>query len=295
MDTVSSTTISAEGDRTHAGHLCPNCETTRLSLEGLHCSTCAPTVEGVLKEVPGVHSATVSIGTGEAVVIHDRRAAQPETLVRAVEAHGYGVASVDGRMLLSDGTSVVDPTEAGEALAHDEETAAHRREYRRLMRKFWFAAAISVPVMLVAYPELRWLYLPYAFVDTVSDDTIWLLFVISGIATLPVLFYSGRAFFTGAWAAFRHQSADMNTLIALGTSAAWVYSTFALLLPQLFPEGTAEPFYDISAVVTALVVLGQALETRAKGQTSQAIRKLDRAPGQDRAGGPERFRGGSPG
>jgi Cu+-exporting ATPase len=89
-----------------------------------------------------------------------------------------------------------------------------------------------------------------------------------------VLFYSGRHFFTGAWAAFKHHSADMNTLIVLGTTAAWIYSTVALFLPMLFPAGTASPFYDVTAIVTALVILGQALEVRAKGQTSQAIRKL---------------------
>jgi Cu+-exporting ATPase len=85
---------------------------------------------------------------------------------------------------------------------------------------------------------------------------------------------SGGQFFRGAWSAFKHHSADMNTLIALGTSAAWIYSTVALLMPAIFPKGTATPFYDVTAVVTALVVLGQALEVRAKGQTSQAIRKL---------------------
>lgn len=156
----------------------------------------------------------------------------------------------------------------------DEESVAHEREYKSLMRKFWFAAIISIPVMLVAYPELPWLYLPNLFVAEASATLIWWLFVLSGVVTLPVMFYSGRQFFTGAWAAFKHHSADMNTLIALGTSAAWIYSTVALAFPGLFPEGTAEPFYDVTAVVTALVVLGQALEVRAKGQTSQAIRKL---------------------
>ncbi|HXF61775.1 MAG TPA: copper-translocating P-type ATPase [Caldilineaceae bacterium] len=166
---------------------------------------------------------------------------------------------------------VIEPaTEASE----DEETAAHAREYRSLMRKFWFAALIAVPVLLVAYPELPWLYLPNWFTDNISDQSIWWLFMLSGIVTLPVMLYSGHHFFTGAWAAFRHHAADMNTLIALGTSAAWLYSTVALFFPSLFPEGTASPFYDVTAVVTALVVLGQALEVRAKGQTSQAIRKL---------------------
>ncbi len=156
----------------------------------------------------------------------------------------------------------------------DEETAAHEREYKSLMRKFWFAAAISIPVMLVAYPELPWLYLPNLFVGEASETLIQTLFILSAIVTLPVMAYSGRQFFTGGWAAFKHHSADMNTLIALGTSAAWIYSTVALIIPSIFPEGTATPFYDVTAVVIALVVLGQALEVRAKGQTSQAIRKL---------------------
>ncbi|WP_198409595.1 copper-translocating P-type ATPase [Limnochorda pilosa] len=155
----------------------------------------------------------------------------------------------------------------------DTETAEHRREYRTLMAKFWFAAIVSVPVLLVAYPELPWLYVPYLFGD-VSEGTVRLLWALSGLVTLPVLFYSGRQFFTGAWGAFKHHMADMNTLIALGTSAAWLYSTVATLVPSIFPEGTAVPFYDVTAVVTALVVLGQAIEVRARGQTSQAIRKL---------------------
>jgi len=142
------------------------------------------------------------------------------------------------------------------------------------MRKFWFAAAVSVPTLLLAYPSVRWLYAPNWLGGSVSEPLVWWLFVLSGAITLPVMAYSGRQFFTGAWAALKHHSADMNTLIALGTSAAWVYSTVALLLPRLFPEGMAEPFYDVTAVVIALVVLGQAIEVRAKGQTSQAIRKL---------------------
>lgn len=156
----------------------------------------------------------------------------------------------------------------------DQETAAHMNEYRSLMAKFWFATIISIPTLLVAYPNIRYLYVPYLFTGTVSEGMIRLLWILSGVVTLPVMFYSGRQFFTGAWSAYKHHSADMNTLIALGTSAAWIYSTVAVLFPSIFPEGTAEPFYDVTTVVTALVVLGQALEVRAKGQTSQAIRKL---------------------
>ena len=159
-------------------------------------------------------------------------------------------------------------------LETDQEAQAIAKEYRSLVRKFWFAAAISIPVMLVAYPEVPWLYLPNLFIHEISENLIRWLYILSGLATLPVMAYSGRQFFTGAWAALKRHSADMNTLIALGTSAAWIYSSIALLIPGIFPEGTATPFYDVTAIVTALVVLGQALEVRAKGQTSQAIRKL---------------------
>ena len=122
--------------------------------------------------------------------------------------------------------------------------------------------------MATAYPEFT------PILKDLSKTTLRVIWGITGLRTLPVLLWSGGHFFRGAWSAFRHRSADMNTLIALGTGAAWVYSGVAILLPHLFPEGTAEPFYDVAAVVIALVVLGQALELRAKGRTSEAIKKL---------------------
>lgn len=225
--------------------------------QGVHCASCVRFIEEALSGIPGVLEATVNPATDTVLVRHIPGQVSFSAVKTAVESTGYQAAR---------------PIEETESI--DDETAAHRREYKGLMRKFWVATAISIPVMLVAYPELPWLYLPNLFVGSASESLIWWLFLISGLVTLPVMIYSGRQFFVGAWAAFRHHSADMNTLIALGTSAAWIYSTVALLVPAIFPEGTATPFYDVTAVVTALVVLGQALEVRAKGQTSQAIRKL---------------------
>ncbi len=229
----------------------------QLVVQGMHCASCVGTIESALRAVPGVTSAEVNYATEIARVRYQPVLADPAMLRTAIESAGYGVADAT-----ADAPSV------------DEETTAHRREYATLMRKFWLAAIISVPTMLVAYPSLKWFYLPNLFTNDPSEALIRGLFVLSGIATIPVMAYSGRQFFTGALAAFRHHSADMNTLIALGTSAAWLYSTVALIAPSLFPEGTGEPFYDVTAVVTALVVLGQAIEVRAKGATSQAIRKL---------------------
>jgi P-type Cu+ transporter len=189
-------------------------------------------------------------------------------------AHDDGVAPAAGVEAAPHAPTALAQPAISSGSDVDQETVAHQREYRSLMARFWFALAISIPVLFVAYPEIRWLYLPYLFRAAIADNTIRLLFILSGLVTLPVMFYSGRQFFVGAWTAFKHHSADMNTLIALGTSAAWIYSSVALAFPALFPEGMAEPFYDVTAVVTALVLLGQALEVRAKGQTSQAIRKL---------------------
>ena len=100
------------------------------------------------------------------------------------------------------------------------------------------------------------------------------LWTLRWLLTIPIMVYVGGRFFTGGWSAFRRHDANMDTLVALGTGAAWLYSTVAVAFPGLFPEGTAHPFYEATAVVITLVVLGQALEARARGRTSQAVRRL---------------------
>jgi Cu+-exporting ATPase len=150
----------------------------------------------------------------------------------------------------------------------DKQEQDREAEYRSLMARFWFAAIISIPVVLTAYPQ---------FVPGLQDlpmSTIRLIWAVDALLTLPVLLWAGRGFFVGAVAAFRHRTADMNTLIALGAAVAWLYSTATLTWPEVFPQGTAEPFFDVVAVVIALVVLGSALELRAKGKASEAIKKL---------------------
>lgn len=223
---------------------------TRIGIENLRCASCVNFIEDELKSTPGVLNATVNIATQEASVYYLPQNTTLADLNKAIETWGY-----KPRPALSDAPV-------------DKQEEAHAREYSRLMKMFWFAAIISVPVLLFAYPQ----YVP--LIRDLSMETIRWSWVLSAIATLPVLFYSGYDFFTGAWAAFKHRSANMNTLIALGTGAAWLYSTFAVAFPSVFPEGTSEPFYDVVAVVIALVVLGQALELRAKGQSSSAIKKL---------------------
>jgi Cu+-exporting ATPase len=223
---------------------------TRIGIDNLRCASCVGFIEDDLRATSGVLSASVNVGTQEATIPY---LPQQTTLA---QLHG----------VIQDWGYQARPAVSAEPV--DKQEAEHDREYRSLFRKFLFAALISLPVLITAYPQ----FIP--FVRDWSMATLRLAWLGAALLTLPVLFWSGGHFFTGAWAALKHRAANMNTLIALGTGAAWLYSTVAILLPSLFPEGTAEPFYDVVAVVIALVVLGQALELRAKGRTSEAIKKL---------------------
>ena len=223
---------------------------TRIGIENLRCASCVQLIEDELGSTPGVLAANVNVGTQEATVEYLPQQTTMAKLNAAIETWGYKPRAA-----------------VGEAPV-DQQEVAHAREYRRLMNKFWFAAIVSIPVVLTAYYQ----FMP--FLRDLETDSLRLLWGGTAVLTLPVMFWSGSDFFTGAWAAFRHRSANMNTLIALGTGAAWLYSTFAIAFPSLFPKGTSEPFFDVVAVVTALVILGQALELRAKGQSSAAIKKL---------------------
>lgn len=222
----------------------------KIGIENLRCASCVKFIEDELKSTPGVLNASVNIGTQEATVDYLPQNTTLAELNKAIEVWGYKPRSAAGNAPV------------------DKQEQAHANEYRKLMNKFWFAAAVSVFVMITAYYQVMPILRDW------SMDALRILWGVTALLTLPVMFWSGSDFFTGAWAAFKHRSANMNTLIALGTGAAWLYSTFAILFPAVFPEGTSEPFYDVVSVVIALVVLGQALELRAKGQSSSAIRKL---------------------
>ena len=154
----------------------------------------------------------------------------------------------------------------------DPPTSDGEREYRRLMRKWWFAAAVGVPTMVLSYP---WLLPVTRDLFPRGSDALHHLWVAMGIASLAVLMFSGSQFFGGLIQSITHRTATMHTLIAIGTGTAWLYSTIALLAPQLFPsEEFTDVYYDVTVVVTALVVLGMAMEIKARGRTSDAIRKL---------------------
>ena len=178
---------------------------------------------------------------------------------------------------MSAAPAVLAPKAAAPVITSAEEGAPSsglgeaEREYRALMRKWWFAAAVGAPTMVLSYPSVFGLgdVLPRG---SVALRIVWALM---GLGALAVLAYSGSQFFSGAWRALQGRQANMHTLIALGTGVAWVYSTVALVAPGIFPnEKFTDVYYDVTVVVTALVVLGMALEVKARGRSSQAIKKL---------------------
>jgi Cu+-exporting ATPase len=141
-------------------------------------------------------------------------------------------------------------------------------EYHMMIRKFWFAAAVGVPLLFLMLAE---------FLPTWSEALMpyhRLIGIVSAIVTLPVLAWSGSQFFESAWNGLRNHNTNMDTLVALGTGAAWVYSAFVVFAPRLFPARTAGTYFEVAVIVIALILLGQALEMRAKSRSSAAIRKL---------------------
>jgi Cu+-exporting ATPase len=210
----------------------------------------------------GVVDASFNLATMEVRVEYLLGAADVASIRRAIEQFGYRVRTAPQ----GDAT--------GEADVAAAEQAARAAEYRDLRRKFWVAALLSLPVLAIAMSHGRVAWLDFPGVN-------WVQLAL----TLPVVLYSGRQFYRGAWAAFRHRAADMNTLIAVGTGAAFLYSVVATVAPRLVAAAPssipgmsgmhgAPVYFEAASVIIALILLGRMLEARAKGETGDAIRRL---------------------
>jgi P-type Cu+ transporter len=231
-------------------------QSVRLGIKGMSCASCVSRIETALQELTGVSSVNVSFASGTAEVAYDPSETSFELLRKAITDTGY---------------EAVDPTpttDEGVAREQDE----REREYSGLMRKFWFAAVVSVPNVILMYLDVIPGLGDLIPAGSIERRVVW---VVLGLLTLPVLLWSGSRFFVGMWAALKHRSANMHTLIVVGVSAAFVYSVAATAFPGwFFDQALAEPFWDVATVVIALVVLGSAFESKARGRTSEAIRKL---------------------
>ena len=233
-----------------AGYAVPT-GTTRLRIAGMDCASCVPGVERALRAVPGVLEATINFASGRAQVSVIRGLAPRAELGAAIEAAGF---------------RVVEP-EAASTAEQDERTAwrtTRRREQRVLG---WQAAAALVLGLLVLWAGATYipgLWRPEAF----ANPAVQL-----ALAT-PVQFVLGWRFYRGTWKALRRGGADMNTLIAVGTSAAYGSSLVLTLWPSLLANGAAMHHYDTAMIIIGLVLLGRWIEARAKGRASVAIERL---------------------
>jgi Cu+-exporting ATPase len=216
---------------------------TTFGVTGMTCASCVGRVERALKKVPGVLEASVNLATEKATVGYIAGEVEPRDLERAIEGAGYGV-------IREEESSMED---------------SHEREYGKLKADFFLAATLTVLILLGSLPHMLGFMLPIPMG--------WLNFGLLLLAT-PVQFWAGWRFYRGAWGALKHGQANMNTLVVIGTSAAYLYSVVATLAPGLFAAGRADVYFDTSALIITLILLGRLLEARAKGRTNEAIKRL---------------------
>ncbi len=284
-----------------------------LPVQGMTCASCVRTVERSLTKLDGVQAASVNLATERATVKYDADLVNPQAMESLVEAIGYRVPTetvtisiggmtcascvrtIERNLLKLDGvleaqvnlateratvtflsTQVTLPeiqqlitgigyevrdTAGGEAV-QDRERAAREAEIQDLRTKLLFSLGAGLVILVLSMG---------ADLIPLPRQILWIgLFLL----TVPVQYWAGWRFHRAAWGALRHGSADMNVLVSVGTNAAFLYSVLATFAGRLFPAGTAHVYYDTAAMIIALITLGKYLEARAKGQTSEAIRRL---------------------
>ena len=224
-----------------------------LSLDGMTCASCVARVETALLSLPGVLRATVNLATGRAQIEHIEGQGDASALVDAATKAGYPAT------LLDDGQAPVDPQ-----TRHNTEAAA-------LRRALLIAAGLTLPVFILemgghVVPAFHhWLH------HQIGMQTLW---IIQFVLTTAVLAGPGRRFYTTGLPALMRGAPDMNSLVAIGTLAAWAYSVVATFMPTLLPETARAVYFEAAAVIVTLILLGRWLEARAKGRTGAAIARL---------------------
>lgn len=236
-----------------------------LPVEGMTCASCVARVEKTLKKIDGVEIANVNLATETVALSFDPARTSLDVLAQAVEGAGYKLDLPANPPEVSLG---VDQRQESGA-SHPEESH-QEKYYRQLKREFLFSLVLAVPIMLINMLSMtEW----FMSVSPLSMDEVNKLLL---ILTTPVMIISGKRFFKPAWKLARHAGADMNTLVAVGTGAAYFYSAVIVLFPQWFPTGTnlTDVYFDSSAVIIALILMGRMLEARAKHKASDSIKLL---------------------
>lgn len=282
----------------------------RLSITGMSCASCVGRVERALRAVPGVQSAAVNLAASRADIETSDTVARAE-LVRTVAELGYSVTDrtttlhvtnmscascvgrvekalrarpdvTDAQVNLATGRAVITGTAspadliqtlqtAGYPATVDAPTDTRDSETQTLKRDVLIAAALTLPVFILEMGSHLIPAMHHWVMMTLGQQTSWL---IQFALTTAVLLGPGRLFYTKGLPALRRAAPDMNSLVAVGTAAAYLYSTVALFLPSALPPGTVNVYFEAAAVITTLILAGRWLEARAKGRTSLAIQHL---------------------
>jgi len=222
-------------------------DTTELVIEGANCASCVGKIETALKNINGVNRAEMNLALQTVSV--DGSVAT-DVLIKAIEAAGYKAKSTN---------------DASDDELLDEKEIADQKYYSGLMNKVWIALGLGIPMML--YGMLGG---PMT-VETNLERTVWLCI---GVLCAGIMYFSGKHFYVGAWKSLLNHNANMDTLIALGTGTAWLYSMIVVLFPVALPEMARHVYFEATAMIIGLINLGLALEVKAKGRTSEAIKRL---------------------
>ncbi|MFS7160750.1 copper-translocating P-type ATPase [Serratia proteamaculans] len=230
-------------------------ETTELAIEEMTCASCVGRVEKALAQVPGVLEANVNLATERARVRHLAGVVAITDLETAVEKAGYKTRRLS----------------ATTASADDQDTERRELEARGLRRSLLIAATLTLPVFILEMGSHLVPAMHHWVMQVLGQQTSWYLQFV--LATL-VLFGPGLRFFRKGIPALLRGAPDMNSLVSVGTAAAYGYSVVATFVPEVLPQGTANVYFEAAAVIVSLILLGRTLEARAKGRTSQAIKRL---------------------
>jgi len=229
-------------------------ENVTLKLRGMSCASCANNIENVIRSVPGVFSCSVNFGVEQATVTYDAKRTDLQVIQNAVSEAGYSAKPAQDDILAPE---------------EDAEKLTRQAENRDLTRKVWGSGIISSILLIGSLPAMTGLHIPLI---PMWLHNSWLQLIL----TTPVLLWAGKSFFVNAWKSLKRHTATMDTLVALGTGVAYLYSLFPTFFPQWFITQGIKPdvYFEATSVIITLILLGRLLENRAKGQTSEAIRQL---------------------
>ncbi|NNA87870.1 heavy metal translocating P-type ATPase [Pseudomonas gessardii] len=230
-------------------------ETLELAIEGMTCASCVGRVEKALKKVAGVLEANVNLATERARVRYLAGMVAAADLEAAIKQAGYSA-----RRLSSETPGADDP-----------DSDRREREARGLRWSLLIAALLTLPVFILEMGSHLIPVMHHWVMENIGQQTNW--YIQFGLATL-VLFGPGLRFFHKGVPALLRGAPDMNSLVSVGTAAAYGYSVVATFVPKVLPPGTANVYFEAAVVIVTLILLGRTLEARAKGKTSQAIKRL---------------------